>query len=143
MLTPSYTYYTDSLPEGVGGTTKACVIAIKTKYKDDKRIRLHELEHVRQFWSMFAMVSSILVGVVYFSHLLPLYYLYAILSGVVMHSVLYDKISKYRLWAEAKAYAIQTKPDRSDLDVMAYRLSFAYQLNISQEEAKTNILKYL
>ena len=37
----SYTYYTDNLPPGVGGTTKTFVIAIRPQYKDDERMHLH------------------------------------------------------------------------------------------------------
>ena len=143
MLIPSYTYYTDSLPEGVGGTTKACVIAIKTKYKDDKRIRLHELEHVRQFWALFAIVGLIGAAIVYTQHLLPLFYLHAALIGFSAHTGLYNLVARYRFWAEAKAYAIQTKPDRSDIDVMAYRLFSSYDLGITLEQAKNEILKHL
>jgi hypothetical protein len=41
--------YTDSLPEGVGGQAWMWFIKILPKYKDDKGIHAHEVEHVRQF----------------------------------------------------------------------------------------------
>ena len=143
MLTPSYTYYTDSLPAGVGGTTKTFVIAIRPQYKDDERMHMHELEHVRQFWSLFAIIGLIGAAIVYTQHLLPLFYLHAALIGFSAHTGLYNLVARYRFWAEAKAYAIQTKPDRSDIDVMAYRLFSSYDLGITLPEAKAAILSHL
>lgn len=60
------------------------------------------------------------------------------------HSLFYLVSSKYRKWAEAKAYAKQVKDDLSDLDLMAFRMSLPiYDLNITQDQAKLEILDKL
>lgn len=83
------------------------VIVIREALRKDHRLWLHEYEHVRQWWMSFGL-----------------------------HPILYTMSRRYRQWAEVRAYAIQAKPDGSDMDVMARRLaSPTYRLGLGPEQA--------
>ena len=105
-------FYTDALPEGVGGDARGPVIRIRSKYREDQGIHQHELEHVRQWWRTLGL-----------------------------HSVLYFVSRRYRLWAEAQAYQMQRWYPRSDglylsLNDVAIRLSQPrYKLGITVVQA--------
>ena len=143
MKLPHLTIYSDSLPPTLGGTAQAFVVKIRPKYKDDKGIHDHEYVHVKQ-WYRVLFVWLLAVGLAIVSEWVPLEYAGVAIAGVGLHGLLYLLIPSYRLEAEAEAYAAQTKPDRSDLDLMAYRLALpSYGLGITQEQAKTEIERWL
>lgn len=103
----------NKLKNGFAGTAQGPLVSITKSHKDDYRLYLHELEHVKQWWFTFGI-----------------------------HSFLYKFNRKYRLWSEAKAYAKQVKPSLTDLDLMAYRLALpVYDLDITQDQAKSEILR--
>ena len=107
--------YTRLLPERKAGLTIGPLVLIQTRYRGDKGLLAHEMEHARQFWVTFGL-----------------------------HLILYPLSRHYRLWAEAVAFARQAKPDRSDLDAMAERLARAsYRLGITRHEARRHIERYL
>ena len=140
MKLPYLTFYTDNLPPNTGGTAQGPVVKIKNKYKEDAGLHAHEYTHVKQWYRMLGawLVMVAIATVATFD----LYgYLLAELSvaGIGLHGLLYLVFSRYRLMAEAEAYAAQVKPDKSDLDLMAYRLSMGYDLGISVTEAKKEI----
>jgi hypothetical protein len=145
MKLPHLTIYTDNLPPNVGGTAQAFVVKIRPKYKDDKGIHDHEYVHVKQWYKAMAAWVAIIALLTIATYddfgyaLAPL-----AIAGVGLHGLLYLLIPSYRLEAEAEAYAAQTKPDRSDLDLMAYRMSLpSYRLGITQEQAKAEIEEWL
>jgi hypothetical protein len=140
---PHLTIYTDNLPPNVGGTAQAFVVKIRHKYKDDVGIHNHEYVHVKQ-WYRVLLVWLLAVGLAAVSEWLPLEYAVIAIAGVGLHGLLYLLIPSYRLEAEAEAYAAQTRADRSDLDLMAYRMSLpSYKLGITQEQAKAEIEDWL
>ena len=107
--------YTRLLPERKAGLTIGPLVLIQTRYRGDKGLLAHEMEHARQFWVTFGL-----------------------------HLVLYPFCQSYRLWAEAIAFARQVNPDRSDLDAMAERLArSSYRLGITRYEARRHIERYL
>lgn len=112
ILPPALIFYTDNLPEGVGGCANAFVVRIKTKYREDMGILNHELCHVWQWWFTLG------VG-----------------------GILYRFSRAYRLWAEAQAYRVQMRyPPAMTLDDAAQRLmSPRYNLNLTLDEAKTHL----
>jgi hypothetical protein len=140
---PHLTIYTDNLPPNVGGTAQAFVVKIRPKYKDDKGIHDHEYVHVKQ-WYRLLFIWLLAVGLAVASEWVPLEYAGVAIAGVGLHGLLYLLIPSYRLEAEAEAYAAQVKPDRSDLDLMAYRMALpSYRLGITQEQAKAEIEDWL
>ena len=143
MKLPHLTIYTDNLPPNVGGTAQAFVVKIRPKYKDDKGIHDHEYVHVKQ-WYRLLFIWLLAVGLAVASEWVPLEYAGVAIAGVGLHGLLYLLIPSYRLEAEAEAYAAQVKPDRSDLDLMAYRMALpSYRLGITQEQAKAEIEDWL
>lgn len=134
------TIYTDRLPDNVGGAANAFVVRIRPKYKDDKGIHAHEYEHVKQWWiASFVVCAAIAAGSFVWKYQIAL-----ALLGIAAHSMAYIFIDKYRLYAEAKAFAKQVKPDHSDIEVMAGRLAGEhYGLHITKTQAVAEILKYL
>jgi hypothetical protein len=143
MKLPHVIIYTDNLPPNFGGTAQAFVVKIRPKYKDDKGIHDHEYVHVKQ-WYRLLFIWLLAVGLAVVSEWLPLEYAVIAIAGVGLHGLLYLLIPSYRLKAEAEAYAAQVKQDRSDLDLMAYRLALpSYKLDITQEQAKKEIEEWL
>ena len=105
-------FYTDNLPEWMGGCANGPVIRIRPKYKYDAGILKHELQHVKQWFATLGL-----------------------------HSLLYLVSKRYRQWAEVQAYRAQMRwPDRNgycmDIDYAAELLATKYDLGISTDEAK-------
>lgn len=103
--------YTDDLPVGVGGRQCGPLIFIRPKYRDDEGLYRHELEHIKQAWTL------LLVG----------------------HALLTWLYRPYRQWAEAQAYRVQMhySPHLSFDDAARRLASDLYDLGISLDEAKT------
>ena len=110
---PALIFYTDDLPEGVGGQANGPYVRIRPKYEGDEGILYHELTHVWQWWLTLGL-----------------------------HSLLYLFVREYRLWAEVQAYRVQMKYPRADgahlsLDDAAWKLSTPrYDLGITPTEAR-------
>ena len=108
MRCPSITIYTDNLPDNFGGCANACVVRIRTKYRNDAGIHAHEAEHVRQWW------MGVLIGALAALALITLpvpenrseWWPLALIAGGALHPLAY-LLPRYRLWAEARAYHIQ------------------------------------
>jgi len=115
MRLPYLTFYIDKMKEPFVGKAYGPVIVIRKDWKQDKKLWEHEYEHVRQFY-----------------------------VTLFLHGLLYKFSRKYRTWAEARGYAAQTADDKSDLDTMARRMALpVYDLQLTREECKQEILKYL
>jgi len=143
MNFPHITIYTDNLPEDVGGDARLFIVRIKNKYRDDAGIHRHEYTHVNQFWAMLILFITLVCLTVYICDY-DQSYLALSLFGISFHALLYITIKDYRLYCEASAYAAQTMPDKSDLDVMARRLtSYRYNLGLSVSDAKWEIERLL
>ena len=138
MRLPSITIYTDNLPDDVGGCANAFVVRIKPKYRNDAGIHRHEYAHVGQWWTGVAIGAFVAVLM---SH--TEYWPFALIAGAMLHPLAYLLIRKYRLYAEASAYAEQLEDDGSNLDVMAHRLmSPRYNLGLTLDEARFEIFDY-
>lgn len=113
----SIIFYTDKLPDGVGGRANGPVIRIRPKYKMDAGLHEHELMHVAQWWVTFGL-----------------------------HPLMYKFWRRYRRWAEAVAYVNQTWFPSGDggymtTDEAAVLLADArYDLGMSVQEAKAYLL---
>ena len=115
MKLPHITLYRDRLPKNSAGRAYGPVIVILEDYREDHRLWRHEYEHVRQWY-----------------------------ASLFTHGIWYTLVRRYRAWAEAKAYAVQVRLDRSDLDEMAYRMALpVYDLHMTQEECRAAIEKHL
>ena len=145
MKLPHLVVYTDNLPAHSAATAQAFVVRVKHKYKNDKALHEHEYTHVKQ-WYKVLFVWLLFTGLLVVGTYEHLGYALAplVIAGVGVHGLLYLLIPRYRLEAEAEAYAAQVKPDRSDLNLMAYRLAHPmYKLGITQEQAKQKIKGWL
>lgn len=119
-IVPVPVFYTDGLPDGVGGRQIGPVVQIRPVYRErgDEGIHQHELEHVRQWWATLGL-----------------------------HSLLYLAVRRYRLWAEARAYAVQMRFPNGlggalTLEDAAWRLtSERYRLGIDVEQARAEIVQ--
>ena len=118
MIYP-FTFYTDRrLKDWQAGATFGPVILIRPKYREDVGLLEHEKMHVKQWWFTLGL-----------------------------HALLYWLSKRYRLWAEAKAYAEQMRwPDRFgnrlSLQGAASRLALPeYGFGITPEQAQTVLEK--
>ena len=113
----SLKYTDENMKEGQGGYAKFWFIRIRPKYKDDKGILAHELEHVKQFWR----------------------------RGIYFHSLRYLLSKDYRLDCEVEAYKEQLKYAPATTDPDTYRKMYAgfiakgYNLKITTEEAENKL----
>lgn len=141
-MLPLITIYTDALPENVGGCANGPLIRIRTKYRDDAGIRAHEAEHVRQWYigvliGMLAALTILLTSPIWSS-----YWSAALLAGCALHPLAYLLLPRYRLWAEARAYRIQSTHYQDDRrHLFAGFLAGNYRLKITQDEAFNEITK--
>lgn len=92
MITyPHIAFYTDSLPDNVGGRANAFVVRIRIKYRDDIGIHAHECEHVRQWWAgvMIGVLAALVLA--YFPALAiwSFWWPVALVAGCGLHSVAY------------------------------------------------------
>ena len=111
---PAFIFYTDNLPDGVGGRANGPVIRIRNKYKGvDEGIHQHELTHVKQWY-----------------------------RTILTHGLLYVMFELYRLNSEVEAYKKQLEYSvnrEKDLDRFAGYIAERYDLPFP----KSNIIKLL
>jgi len=114
MRFPHLTIYSDHLvKEGFAGKCYGFLIAIRPKYKNDVGLYEHEYVHVKQFYQSFFTMG-------------------------IWYELLHDK----RLQYEAEAYAEQVKYGAS-IERMAFFMTAKYDLDVTVEQAKKEIERYL
>lgn len=134
--------YTDSLPADVGGRTNACLVRIRSKYRNDAGIHAHEYEHVRQWW-VGVLIGALAAFVLTFLPELSAWsswWMFALIAGVALHPLAYMLLPSYRLWAEVRAYRIQAccyPDDRRRL--FAGFIATRYGLMVSVEDVMTQL----
>jgi hypothetical protein len=99
-------FYVNSLPNGHAGMTNGPVIRILKSHKDDRGLREHEREHVKQW-----------------------------LFSLGLHSFLYLFSKRYRLWSEVQCYRAQLKHSPGREELFASFIAERYKLKITQQEA--------
>jgi hypothetical protein len=127
------TFYVDSLPPGIGGCANGPVIRILKKYKGDRGLLCHELEHVKQWW-ITTILAAIIIGAICYrtGHS----YIYMALS-VSVFQVLYSVIPWFKLQMEVEAYRQQMKHYADDrVPLFAKFIATKYDLKITAEEAE-------
>lgn len=161
---PALIWYTDRLPDGVGGAANGPVVRIRPKYREDRGIHAHELEHVEQYWLLGLAVALLVYVNAYVVALeLPGWLAWrggwlgaailflaggldpvlwcALVAGALAHPAMYLFVRRYRLWAEACAYLVQmAEPDLAGghltRESAARRLaSDRYRLHLTYEQA--------
>lgn len=136
---PTIVVYSDELPEGVGAMALAFVAVIRPKYRDDRGLHEHQLEHVVQWYAVLAAMlvlalmatlqnqAGVAAGLC--------------LASIGMHGLLYRRWRKFRLLSESQAFLRQMRfPDRHggrlSAAAAATRLCSArYDLGLSWDEA--------
>jgi hypothetical protein len=124
----------DSMSPNNGGTANGPVVRILKKYTNDTGIVAHELEHVKQFWSIALPATVLFYALTVFFNVEPLY----AMLGISIHSLLYMVVKPYRYWCELKAYAVQLQhSDNKEKDVALFGSFIAeyYNLKVTREEA--------
>ena len=143
-------YTTRLLKDWQAGVTMGLLIIIRPGYETDEGLYRHELTHVRQ--ACMFIVAGLIVGAMFLNHFpeykfLPL--LWGALLGLMGNGLAYIFVRRYRAWAEAQAYAVQTQfPDRSggflSVDGAAARLALPqYDLALSVEQCRALIEAHL
>lgn len=134
LIPPALILIVDSLPSGTGGCANGPLVRILTKYQHDEGILKHELEHVKQYWSLNLAVTAILFALSVFFNFDPYY----AIAGMSVHSLLYLLVKPYRYWSELKAYAVQLQYSEyldKDIELFGGFIADCYNLNVSKEEA--------
>jgi hypothetical protein len=133
-MTPAIIRYTDDMPQWMGGYAKWFYIAIRPKYREDKGIHAHELEHVKQWWITTILAALAIAGVCYYQQA-P--YWYCLLS-LVAFDLLYSTFQRFKLQCEVWAYREQLKHYPDDRTALfAKFISTKYGLEgVSQEYAE-------
>lgn len=135
MKLPHIVRYKDNKNPIVGGSTKGFFITLGLKFKGNTSVYEHEYEHVRQWYAASGIGLLILFGL-YF--LIPIYLL-SVLVPILsfgLDPILYSTSSKYREWAEIKAYKKQIKAG-GDLETAILGLSSpTYDYSITYDQAK-------
>lgn len=122
MKIPAIVKYND-LPR-MGGQTRYFIVDIKPKYKDDKGLLKHELNHVKYFWLWFLSFLIIGIGLLLLafytnSQLILALSTICIMISPIIEKRVYNYSASYRLWSEIQCYKIQiseyqkTRPDIS------------------------------
>ena len=113
-MIPAIIRYTDDMPAPwVGGYARWFYIAIRPKYKDDKGIHAHELEHVKQWWITTILAALAIAGGLYYTQAAPGLYSLVGLSLAVFQ-VLYSFFPRFKLKMEVLAYREQLKHYKDD-----------------------------
>ena len=151
MNFPMMIKYSDKV---AGGDSLFFRIRINPKHIEDEGLRLHEIEHVRQwYWiTLFSLFSYSLIFVIatFFTSLILIdlgMYALILMGSFMTQKLLYGISKQYRLWSEANAYArqIETYPDEHIEHYMreySKILALDYDLDISAEEARASIEQY-
>jgi hypothetical protein len=112
-IIPVPVFYTDDLPENVGGRALYGAIYIRPKYERDEGIHQHELAHIELLW-----------------------------ATLWLHGIIKQFSRRYAVWNEAWAYRVQMQYRNlygkfMSLDEAAGRLSSDhYGFGMTQEQAK-------
>jgi hypothetical protein len=101
------------VPKNSGGCFRGGLIFIRPKYKNDKGLLFHEIEHAKQFWKY----------------------------GLIFFSLSYLLSKKFRLNREVEAYKVQLKHDPHAANAFARFIATKYNLDISQNEALELLIK--
>jgi hypothetical protein len=134
-MIPHILIYTDSLDEGIGGQANGPVVRIRPKYRDDKGLHAHELEHVKQWW-IATILSAALIAAGLYHFQEPLW---GAIGSIGVHGLLYKLVPAYRLWCEVQAHKVQAEYSPQSIAFFAQRIATMYGLNITAEEAEQRL----
>ena len=107
-------FYVESLGQ-FAGKSNGFFVRIVKKYKEDKGLIEHELNHCRQFYMTLGL-----------------------------HGILYNVVKPYRYWAELQCYRIQLKfcsNYEKGIKRFANFLATRYSLNIDQAKIEEDLRK--
>ncbi|MBZ9610816.1 hypothetical protein [Rheinheimera maricola] len=122
-------FYVDKINGVAAGrkVTMLPVAIIERRYKCDKGLRAHEVEHIKQYCVLFVIVGTLGLLLTNAAVALP--------AAMMAHDLAYTAIGKYRLWCEVKAYKKQIQHGLS-IDKAASFISKYYKLQLTVDEAK-------
>lgn len=110
---PALLFYTDNIKEKFGGMTYGPVVKIRNKYKDDRGLLEHELNHVKQWYRTLGT-----------------------------HGIWYRLSEKYRLKCEIESYKIQASYyDYDSTGWMADTIISKYGIKKLDRNQVINLLK--
>jgi hypothetical protein len=125
-------FFVKSLPPDIGGCANGPVIRILESHRNDEGLYRHELEHVKQWFSLAVLSVPLAYALIHFG---LLDFIGLAVLPLAFHTVLYKLIPAYRLWCEVSAYKVQAQyyfDDRRPL--FAEFVAGYYGLNITASE---------
>jgi hypothetical protein len=135
-MIPHILHYTDTLPEGLGGTAQGPYIRIRPRLKNDKGIHAHELLHVAQWW-VFTLVSAAIIGGLLWYFNEPLW---GAVGAVGVYGALYRFVPAFAIWAEVQCYREQAKHYEDDrMPRFAQFMATKYRFKITTEAAEKRL----
>jgi hypothetical protein len=124
-LLPVPVVYTERVPKaalsgaqatqfGGGMPWFAPVILLRPECRDDEAIHQHELEHVRQWWTLFFLVGGVVIlNICQFRGMLGELFSQVAFLGLwlswLAHPLCYHLSRRYRRWSEIRAYRTQLR----------------------------------
>jgi hypothetical protein len=105
-MIPAYIKYTDDMPAWMGGYAKWFYVAIRPKYRDDKGIHAHELQHVKQWWITTLLATALIAAAVWYTKA-PTYQYILCGLGLVAFDLLHSTFQRFKLQLEVWAYKKQ------------------------------------
>ena len=106
-------FYTNwSIPDKWSGIVRGPFIFIRPEFKGNVAFLEHEKQHVRQWWR----------------------------GLLALHTIRYKLSKSYRYQCELEGYAVQYKINGYGLDKYAWYLANTYGLDVTQEQAKVDLL---
>ena len=132
-MTPAIIRYTDDMPAWMGGYARWFYVAIRPKYREDKGIHAHELEHVKQWW-LTTILAAVIIGAICYAN--GFSYVYTGLA-LAVYQILYSLIPLFKLHCEVEAYRQQLKHYTDDRTALfAKSIAEKYGLKITAERAE-------
>lgn len=133
MSAPAIIRYTDDMPAWMGGYARWFYVAIRPKYREDKGIHAHELEHVKQWWLTTLLFAIMIAAICYRTE-----YTYAYVGlSLSAYQLLYTLVPWFKLHSELMCYREQMKHYSDDRAPMfAKFIATKYNLSITAEEAE-------
>jgi hypothetical protein len=136
---PALISYSDDLPAEMGALSLAFIVVIRPKYRDDRGLREHQLEHVVQWYALLA--ATLFLALLGYAQGQAGVAAGLALASIGMHGLLYRRVRKFRLLSETQAFTRQMQfPDRhgnylSLADAATRLASVRYDLGLTRGEA--------
>lgn len=131
------TRYTNRLPSYQLGNARLFLITLRNDQKGNDHVLAHEVEHVKQWYMMFAPLIAVAMFMLYFSaDLMAVNAGYVLLGlSIALHPLLYQYNRQYRLFCEVKAYKAQINAGYEVHLAVRSLMHSSYRFNLHRQDA--------